>query len=221
VGSLDVGSGNTGFSEFKVYTISLGAFQTKSNAQTHADNVQKKNAGGYIYQRDGAYHVLLSAYEKENDARLVMKNLQDVGTTCELLTITFNEANFYNISSTAYKKELSSSLNIFKTVYLKLYDISISLDTSVMDDPKAKIEVISIKAEVEKTLEEISKGTSSMDGIYYQMVKNKYEEIINILNEVKNYEATDGILLSAKIKYSYLETLHLAQKLIDIINNEK
>jgi hypothetical protein len=90
----------------------------------------------------------------------------------------------------------------------------------VIDVTKAKIQIISTKANVEETLESINKGTTSIDGIYYQIIKSKYTQLISSLNDLKNYEETNGISLSSKIKYNYLYFLDLAEDLIDLLNNE-
>lgn len=221
IGSLQVSSNTTNsICEFKVYAISLGVYSNKYSAETSATNFIKRNAGGYVFKINGSYHVLASAYEKENDAKLVRENLLLEGIESEIIEITFPNVLLESISSKAQEKEFIESLNIFKIAYLELYDVSVSLDTSVIDQTRAKIEIISIKADVEEKLEKINKGTTAIDGIYYQTIKNKYNELIDILSSLKNFEETDGIILSAKIKYCYLEILDMARDLIDTLNNE-
>lgn len=221
MGSLQVSSNTTNsICEFKVYAISLGVYSNKYLAETSATNYSQRNAGGYVLKINGAYHVLASAYEKENDAKLVQENLLLEEINSEIIEITFESVLFESVSSKEQEKEFIESLNIFKIVYLGLYDVSVSLDTSVIDQTKAKIEIISIKADVEEKLEEINKGTTAIDGIYYQTIKNKYNELIDTLSSLKNYEEAEGIILSAKIKHCYLEILDMARDLIDTLNNE-
>jgi len=221
IGTLEVSS-NSGnnFSEFKVYAISLGNYSTKSSAESTAVSYRQKNAGGYVLKVNGSYHIIASAYEKENDAKLVQENLSKESQNSQIIVINFDEVDLENISSNPQEKEFIDSLGIFKIVYLKLYDISVSLDTKVVDETKAKIEIISIKAEVEGRLEKIKRGTTTVDGIYYQIIKNKYNQIIDVLNDLKNYEESDGIILSAKIKYTYIYILDMAKDLISALNNE-
>lgn len=221
VGSLNISSSSaTTISDFKVYAISLGSYSTKNIAQSNAELIQKKNAAGFVYKSNGTYHVLASAYEKENDAKLVQENLLKENIKSEIVVVTFNQIQLEKVSSISQEKEFIESLNIFKTVFLKLYDISVSLDTSVFDQTSAKIKVIETKANVEETLQNLNKGTTSVDGIYYQIIKNKYNGIVEELNELKNYEETDGVVLSAKIKLAYLTILKDAEDLIDLLNNE-
>jgi hypothetical protein len=221
LGSLEVSSnsGNS-FLEFKVYAISLGNYSTKASAETTAVTYRQKNAGGYILKINGTYHIIASAYEKENDAKLVQENLLKEDITSQIIIIGFEEIDLENISSNSQEKEFIDSLGIFKIVYLKLYDISVSLDTNVIDETRAKIEIIELKAEVEERLEKIKRGTTAVDGIYYQIIKNKFNQIIDLLNDLKNYEQSDGIILSSKIKYTYVFVLDIAKDLINALNNE-
>lgn len=221
VGGLSFTNINSDFADFKVYAISLGTYSTKSAAEASAASAHQKNAGGFVYRKDGLFYVLASAYEKENDAKLVQESLSGEGINNEIITITFNEVELQDISTVLVEKEFIESLNIFKTAFLKLYDISVSLDTSVIDITRAKIEIIAVKAEVEGKLESLTKGASTIDGIYYQIIKNKYNIVIQELNDLKNYEEIGGIFLSAKIKYSYLYIINVAEDLIASLNNEK
>lgn len=221
VGSLPVSLNSNGtFSEFKIYAISLGSYATKTLAENSAVSYREKNAGGYVYKLNSLYHILASGYEKENDAKLVQDNLLKENINTTVVTITFDKVQLKNISSATQEKEFTGSLDIFKVIFVNLYDISVSLDTSIIDQTKAKIEIIAIKAKVEEELEGIKKGTTAIDGIYYQIIKNKLNSVIDILNELKNYEEKEGIILSAKIKYTYLQSLEIASDLIDSLNNQ-
>lgn len=215
-----VSTSNSQLSDFKVYAISLGSYSSKYLAETNASGYRQKNAGGYVLKIDEVYHIIASAYEKENDAKLVQSNLLEESITSSIVNISFDEVQLENVSSSSIGKEFINSLSIFRTVFLELYDISVSLDTSVIDITKARIEIISIKAEIEEHLAGIGRGTTAVDGIYYQMIKNKLDLSINILNDLKNYEEEGGIILSSKIKYTYLYILDLANDLISSLNNE-
>ncbi len=221
VGSLNISSASTTtISDFKVYAISLGSYSTKNIAQSNAEIIQKKNGAGFVYKSNGTYKVLASAYEKENDAKLVQENLLKEDIMSEIITITFNKIQLEKVSSISQEKEFVESLNIFKTVFLKLYDISVSLDTAVFDQTSAKIKIIETKANVEESLENLNKGTTAVDGIYYQIIKNKYNAIIDELNELKNFEEENGVVFSAKIKLAYFNVLKNAEELIDSLSNE-
>jgi hypothetical protein len=73
---------------------------------------------------------------------------------------------------------------------------------------------------VEQELENLNKGTTAIDGIYYQLIKNRYNSVIEILNDLKRFEESEGITFSSQIKYEYLHILNIAEELISSLNNE-
>lgn len=215
-----VSSNTLTYSSFCVYGISVGQYSSKESAESFSAETKKKGGAGYVYKKDSLYHVLASAYEKENDAKLVQKNLVESGIESTIVLIEINEANFFNISSAEQKKQFENALAVLRNTFLNLYDISVSLDTKAIDETKAKIQIIEVKSTVEKTINSISKGNSSLDGIYYQMIKNTFDEVEKELLELKDYENISEISLSSKIKYVYVDILEKLDNLISNINNE-
>lgn len=211
---------SSSYSPFTIYAISLGQYSSKSSAEAICNDVKKKGGAGYVFKEDGLFHVFASAYEKENDAKLVQENLIKSGIDSSIVKMEIGEANFENVSSSSQTKEFESALSALKNAFLSLYDISVSLDTSASDETKAKISIIEVKSNLEKVLNSISKGNSSVDGIYYQMIKNTFDETEKILVELKDYENINGITLSSKIKYIYIEILEKLDDLTKGINNE-
>lgn len=215
--SLNAGSNISGF---EIYTVCLGNFSTRSSAESAAESYRQKDMGGYVYEADEKFCILESAYEKENDARLVQEDLERKGHQCEIMKITFKEVVFDNVSSLNQERNFLEGLNIFRRVFIDLRDISISLDANIINETRAKVEIISIKANVEGSLQKINRGATSIDGIYYQIIRNKYTELVLELDDLKDYEQGEYISLSVQIKYSYLKTLQMAKDLIDLLNGE-
>lgn len=207
------------FSDFKIYCISLGEYTSSSQATSKVEESLKKGGGGFVFKDDNIYHVLASAYEKENDAKLVQQNLAESGISSKIIIIEISKPQLKDVSSEQQKKSFLQALSQLKTTYVMLYDISVSLDTEAFDETKAKIEIIAVKGNLESMLEKTNKGETSVDGIYYQMIKNTYSQTETILENLKNYENIDGITLSAKIKNAYLNIINQLDNLIDLLNN--
>lgn len=215
-GSVSAGS----FSGFKVFAISLGEFTSKSSAETIAQQTSQRGGAGFVYETDNLYYVLASAYEEENDARLVQKNLSESGISSKIIEIEIPQPEFSGISSEEQKKSFLSALSQIKSAFVKLYDISISLDTGATDETKAKIEVIATNGDLEVAHKKISRGESAVDGIYYQQISNTFNEIEDILNELKDYENISGVSLSSKIKFGYISIIEKVADLVDLINSK-
>lgn len=208
------------YSSFTVYGISLGSYATSSAADATAEDVMQRGGAGYVYGKDGVYHVLASAYERENDAKLVKDNLSATYALCSIVEIEIPEPDFSRVSSQQQSKSFLSALSEIKNSFIKLYDISVSLDTKAIDETKAKIQIIEVKGNLDKTFEEVSKGNSSVDGIYYQTIKNTFSKLENELTNLRNYESLNGISLSAKTKNTYITFLFELKGLVGLLNNE-
>ncbi len=218
--SGNISTTNSIFGEQKVYAISVGEYTSEQQASVTQQTISKKGGAGYIYEKNNLFYVLASAYEKENDAKLVQKNLAESGISNKIIIIEIDEINFEGINNNNQKKEFNKLIVAIKTVFQKLYDISVSLDTKSIDETKAKIEIIELKSYLETTIEDTSKGTTTIEGLYYQMIKNVYEKIQDNLNNLKNYETKDDITLSSKIKYDYLQVIKELCDLSDLLNNK-
>lgn len=209
----------TVFQGFEVYAVSLGQYSSKSQAETSSESITKKGGAGFIYEKDNMYYVLASVYEKENDAKLVQENLSSSGISSKIIKMGIDGVDFSSVSSSAQKKAFTSALLALKSAYVSLYDISVSLDTKTYDEAKARIEIIGVKGDLEKSVENISKGSSSVDGIYYQMIKNTFDEIVDSLNDLKNYQQQNDVSLSSKIKFTYINLIDEIDSLSNLLNN--
>lgn len=208
------------YSSFTVYGISLGSYATSSGADAICEDVMQKGGAGYVYGKDGVYHVLASAYERENDAKLVKDNLGATYPLCSIVEIEIPEPDFSRVSSQQQSKSFLSALSEIKNSFIKLYDISVSLDTKALDETKAKIQIIEVKSNLDKAFEEVSRGSTSIDGIYYQTIKNTFSNLESELTDLRNYESLGGISLSAKTKYAYINFLFELKDLVGLLNNE-
>lgn len=215
-------SSSTNFSsqaETTLYALSLASYPTETQAKDYANTVTRQGAGGYVLQKDSKFYVIASVYEKKNDAESVKKNLTENANT-EIIEIKINKLSLNNASNNNLKKEYYSMISELKETYLKLYDISVSLDTSVYSETKAKIEIDAVKTNLQNQLDKISNGTSSADGVYYVIIKNSVEKIINKIGELIEYSSTDNNPFTAKLKNTYISIIEDIADLVDSLNEE-
>lgn len=132
------------FEQQTVYAISVANSNQQESLLSQQNSLQSKNGAGYIYQMDQTYHLIASIYENINDAELVKNNLKTSGIDCEIKTISLQskqiEGNFSSDEKSVLTTCAKSKFDIFK----KLYDVSISLDTCLIDEKQAKLECNSI-----------------------------------------------------------------------------
>ena len=212
------GAGGT-TSDYILYAISLGAYSTKAQAEDDAISARRQNAGGYVLKKDSSYHVIASIYEKKNDAESVLKNLT---TTFEpqIIEFTVEKVDLKKISSSSLEKSYLSIVAELKEVYLSLYDISVSVDTAVYSETKARIEADKIKTDLNSKFEKLSNGTAASDGVYYVIIKNKIQDITEEITSAVEFDATDNYPFGAKIKNTYISVVDDIVDLVDLLNEE-
>ena len=216
-------SGSTSTSSydgFEIYAISLGSYTSKQAAEATEEDVMQRGGAGYIYKKNEIYYVLASAYERENDAKLVKENLAASNNTCTIMKIEISAPDLSKTSSSSQAKSFLSALGEIKNSVLKLYDVSVALDTKTVDETKAKIQIIEIKGSLEKEFEKLSRGTNAVDGIYYQTIKNTFSTLEGELSDLRNYQTINGISLSTMVKKTYLNFFFELQSLTSALNNE-
>ena len=211
-GSIGFSFSTSSQTKFKLYAVTVGTFTSKTQAEESAISYRAKNAGGYVYELDNKFYVVASIYESKNDAESVVNNLSSPSFSPEIIELQYETASFAKISSNNLKKTFSEFLENYKNLYLKLYDISVSLDTSVYTITKSRIEIDALKEDFNKKLEKLTNGSSSDDGIYYLTIKNYSEKIVSLLSELVEYNETDNYPFSAKIKNVYI-------KILDVFND--
>lgn len=216
-------SGSTSTSSydgFEIYAISLGSYTSKQAAEATEEDVMQRGGAGYIYKKNEIYYVLASAYERENDAKLVKENLAASNKTCTIMKIEISAPDLSKTSSSSQAKSFLSALGEIKNSVLKLYDVSVALDTKTVDETKAKIQIIEIKGSLEKEFEKLSRGTNAVDGIYYQTIKNTFASLEKRLADLRNYQTINGISLSTMVKKTYLNFFFELDSLVSALNNE-
>ena len=141
---------SSSYDGFEIYAISLGSYTSKQAAQATEEDVMQRGGAGYIYKKNEIYYVLASAYERENDAKLVKENLTANNNTCTIMKIEISAPDLSKTSSSSQAKSFLSALGEIKNSVLKLYDVSVALDTKTVDETKAKIQIIEIKGKTRR-----------------------------------------------------------------------
>lgn len=128
----------------KYYALSMHAFDQNHDLSNEISILQAQNGAGFVFNTEQKSHLLSSIYENQNDAELVKNNLTSSGYNCEILEISLPSKNLDGNFSNDEKNVLTNAYKISHTLYKGLYDLSISLDTKVIDISKAKLECSNI-----------------------------------------------------------------------------
>jgi hypothetical protein len=194
-------------SSYKIYAISLQKSSTYNQASTQLQDIKMRGGAGVIYQTDGLYYCLASAYENENDAYGVQNNLKENKTDSEIVVISINSINFDLTLSGTEKNALLDAVNSFKTVFKTLYDISISLDTGVKDFPTCKLDAALVKDKFFKTKKNFDEAFKTKLSNEIFQTKLKLVELSNSLNVLTELDRQEKVLFSSTLKETYINAI--------------
>lgn len=191
-------------SSYNIYAISLSKSSTLAQANAQIQDIRLKGGAGYVYNTNGLYYLLASAYENENDAIKVKENLENQQLTSEVLKIEISEISIDLSLNGSEKSALNGALNSFKTTYKTLYDISISLDTQVKTLPESKLLVsnyVTALSNVQKEFDTLFKNKLTNE--IFQ-IKLKITALLDIVKALSEQDYEQITLFSAAIKNSYI-----------------
>ena len=203
-------------SAFDVYMLTLAKSQVKAEAEALAGDYQKVGAGGYIWEQDGYFYVVSSVYANKNDATLVQNSVKaNQGFDSEIITVHFDEIVVNGSFTADEKKVIAKAISACYDFYYNIYDVAISLDTSVYNEISARLAVNSahntlsniyddfntlfegtsrqleeLGTLLEKSLaisQELCGGTpENQNQTYSSVLKYRYTEILGVLYEFIN-----------------------------------
>ena len=211
---------NLSSTAYNIYLLSLNSCKNESEAISLGKDTMINDNAGYLWEYDGNFEIISSAYKNENDALLMKNALEMKNIKTQIIKVDFPSIK---ISSTYSNKEMEiliSALNSFHDAYFELYDISISLDSQIINETKASLLINEV----------LSKFTTKRNNFNTLFPKNSSDFLLAINDYLTNgFESLsllfDKILItptqtfSSLIKYRYCEILDLNYNLIkEIIN---
>ncbi|MDD3396977.1 MAG: hypothetical protein PHR96_00300 [Clostridia bacterium] len=198
---------------YSIYAVELHQSSIKSSALEQATVVKKIGGAGYVWESEGVFYVIASAYIEENDATKVKENLIESGYTAEILKIDFCEISIGRNYSAEELSALSSALNLFKNTYKNLYDISISLDTLILTETQCRLEIANIQSDVSKKKSDFEALFNSKLTPNLLQIKLSMNSLSTLIQQLIDYVETTTQPFGSKMKYNYMEILLLHKTL--------
>ncbi len=195
---------------FELYLLSLSKSQLEKEAITISGDYQKIGAGGFIWKDGEYYHVISSAYVNKNDAILVQNSIKtNQSIDSEIITVKFKEKEILGTFTNEEAKVLTKALNCYQEYYLNIYDIAISLDTSVYNEISARLAVNNSHNNLATTI-------ANFETLFKDSIVSPIKSLKTSLdNAKKSSQALCGgtpinqcQTYSSILKYRYLEVLY-------------
>lgn len=215
VGGFSFVSDEVNISKYSLFAVCTSSHQTRAQAEENADICKSQGGAGYIYMTTENFYVVASIYETLSDAQKVKENLILTKPQCMVEEITIPQIKINNNLTQRERTTLIDSIAIFKNTYKKLYDISVSLDTSIITEVNARLMINELGSEANTQLKNFDTIFDKTPTSYLKTIKihlrNLGEIIQNLIEYNSNYPYT------CKIKSTYCEIifdlLNLAESL--------
>lgn len=122
------------------YAISVCSATSAADLEEAKLELQAQGGAGYVFCQNEQYFLLASLYNNRPDAELVKSNLQSQNVECEIVELSVAGEKISGNFAEQEKEVLLDCLKSTTSTYKFLYDVAISLDTSVFSLTKAKLE---------------------------------------------------------------------------------
>lgn len=213
VGGYSFAGENITTNELNLYAVYTSKHDTKLLADEMSETIQLQGGAGYVYMNKDSYYLIAGLYQTDADAQKVKQNLIASKPNCDVLKITIPSINISSNLTQEEKSTVNDSIDLFKDIYLKLYDIAVSLDTNVINEVNARLDINEITSNVNTIL---SNYTTLFD-------KNITTELLKIklsLEEIKNYlknliDSSSILPFTSLVKETYCKIIVCYKNLCD------
>lgn len=205
---------------FNLYTIQLGAFTNKENAEAAARELQTKGGAGYILN-DRYFRVLAMGYASQADAQKVRQQLENEGLESQIYSILIPGVNMEITASADKVNSVKSAFSLWIDKTRSLEDMAKNLDTSVISVEEAKNRIKETIDEFETTLQQLKAYSATQESNHVLVgLQDLYQKGIEGLREIFNENVADRVANSSKIKYTYIDMVCRYKQYIDSITGE-
>jgi len=195
--------------KFDTYAVCISNHQTMVQAQENANICISLGGAGYILSED-QYYVVASVYNNEADAKKVQESLIITRPTTIIKKIEILPISISSNLSSQEKNTLTETFLTFKTTYKKLYDLSVSLDTGVIQEINARLSINELASEISEKKDNFSTVFSSSYTKNLLEIKKAMDDLSNAISKLVNTSKTP---YSSYIKYAYCEDLIIYKNL--------
>ena len=151
------------------------------------------------------------------DAEKVLESVIKTKPDSKIIKIDIQQVNLSSNMNSNEKTALTDSLNAFKNSYKKLYDLSVSLDTSIISEVNCKLSINELSNSVNTIYE-------NYNTIFNQNLSSSLIQIKLALSELKTQlsslsQTSNSTSLSSQIKYTYCKIIEIFKTLANSLSN--
>lgn len=185
-----------------IFVLSVFESEDKSDLISMQSELKANGKAGVIFEKDNKFYLLADAFENKADGEKVKTNLMQY-ENCKLLKIEFEKQKYEGSFSADEKKILTECLQEKFEIFKKLFNISVSLDTNIIDEKKAKSmcnDVFSCHIKTKTNFE------TYFDKSKFENIENYLQNTTNLLSKLIENDKTNQNFFSF-IKETYINIL--------------
>jgi len=200
---------------FNVFMINVNNFENESDAQKFSAEIKLAGGAGYVMY-DLGYNVIASAYLSSADAQSVLEKVKLTYDTATVKLVEINRCELENIVDDEQEKCVQKALDLFKSTYKSLYDLSVKLDTIQITSADAKIELTALLESASDISASFRNYASKITDTSYSLTQAKINQVVELLNDLVESSLT-STRLSALLKSAQISALMLQNELALLI----
>lgn len=216
VGGFTFTNNDITLNKYNIYAICTVSTETKAIADERSVSNKNQGGAGFIYMHNSKFYVIASIYENESDAIKVKDNLKESNQNVEILNIQIPSITLSSSLESEEKTTLENSLTIFKTTYKELYDISISLDTGVINEVNARLKVNELGSKINTISTNFTTLFNNQMSNNFLIIKLKLKELTQTIDSLIN--SSTSFPYTSKLKETYSKTIELYQTMANSLN---
>ncbi len=189
------------------FALQMGVYSDKNNADSQAQALQQRGAGGYVMEDAGRYRVLAAAYQTQESLKQVRDQLTAEGL--ESATYTFS-APVSTLRVTATQSQLdgiASSFNALNTLQQEMAAAVLLFDQQQLSADKGR----ETASELLNKLQAASEAFLSSEGDdnpVLQATRECFAKYDDAIRALADYNSQSFVDFSAKMKYTHICIAH-------------
>lgn len=200
-------TGDVELPAMECFALQMGVYSDKNNADTQAQALQQRGAGGYVMEDAGRYRVLAAAYETPESLKQVRDQLTAEGLESASYTFSAPGSTLRVTATQSQLDGIASSFETLNTLQQEMASAVLVFDQQKLSADKGR----ETANELLKKLQTANEAFLASDGEDNPVLQatqecfTKYDEAISALAA---YNSQSYVDFSAKMKYTHICMAH-------------
>ena len=204
------------FPAFACYALQMGVYGDYNNANTQAEELRARGAGGYVLEDAGRYRVLAAAYTTQEALAAVRAQLQAESMDSAVYTFSAEQSTLRITATQAQLDAISSAFRALAHLQTDMAAATLAFD-QLQQAPAAGREkaaqlIASLNADSAQFL-----ALGEVDHPVLNATRACLHTCNSRLGELADYQVADSVDFSSKMKYTHISIVQAYDTLAQTI----